>query len=65
MVNTFLKYLSISEAIFMIDFNNSLSSKKNYEICQKKIDLTYLTGDFIGVFTHKKHPGGASIHEIK
>ena len=28
MVNTFLKYLSISEAIFMIDLDNFLSNKR-------------------------------------
>ena len=33
---------------------------------QKKIDLTYLTGNFYCRFLHtKKHPRGVSIHEIK
>ena len=29
---------------------------------QKKIDLTYLTGDFYWRFLNKKKPVGASIH---
>ena len=55
MVNTFLKYLLISVAILTIDFDDFLSSMyKNYEIYQKKIDLTYLTGDFYCRFLHTK-----------
>ena len=56
MVNTFLKYLLISGAILTIDFDDFLSSMyKNYEIYQKKIDLTYLTGNFHWFFLHTKN----------
>ena len=66
MANTILKHLSTSGAILTIDFDDFLSIKRIMKyVYQKKIDLTYLTGNFIGVFTHKGHPGGARIHEIK
>ena len=66
MVNTFLKYLLIFGAILTIDFDDFLSSMyKNYEIYQKKIDLTYLTGNFHCHFYTQKTPKRASIHEIK
>jgi hypothetical protein len=48
-------------------FCHFLSSKIIMKYIRKKIDLTYLTGDFYCCFLspHKKHPRGASIHEIK
>ena len=54
-VNTFLKYLLISGAILIIDFDNFFVKYKNYEIYQKKIDLTYQTGEFYCRFLHTKN----------
>ena len=59
MVNTFLKYLSISGAIFTINVDDFLSSKRIMKYIEK-IDLSYLIGDFYWRFL-----GGASILEIK
>ena len=38
-VNTFLKYLSISEAIVMIDFEKILSSKRVMKYVGKRLSL--------------------------
>ena len=67
MVNSFLKYLTISGAILNIDFDNFWSSKRIMKYIRKKIDLTYLTSDFYCRFLHKKNQSrrGASIREIK
>ena len=56
MVNTFLENVSMSGAIVTIDFDNFLSSKRIMKyVYQKKIDLTYLTGDFYWRFLHTKN----------
>ena len=65
MVNTFLKYLLISGAISMIDFDNFLSSKRIVKYIRKKLTQLIKLANFIVVFTYKKHPRGTSIHEIK
>ena len=53
MVNTFLKYLLISEAILMIDFDDFLSSVRIMKNIRKT--LTYQTGDFYWRFLHTKY----------
>ena len=62
MVDIFLKYFLISGAILTINFDDFLSSKRIMKYIRKRLtNLQFL----LAFFTHKKHPGGASIHEIK
>ena len=60
-VNTFIKYLSIIWSNFSEIFWQFYVKYKNYEIYQKKIDLTLLTVNKVHI---KKYSGGASIHKI-
>ena len=60
-VNTFFKYLLIIWSNFSEIFWQFYVKYKNYEIYQKKIDLTLLTVNKVHI---KKYSGGASIHKI-
>ena len=65
MVNTFLKYSLISGAILKIYFAIFCQVKELWNISEKDW-LNLSNWQFLlSFFTHKKHPRGASIHEIK